>query len=163
MNMANLNPFKTRHRSPRSQPTTPMEEETVAPEQTTLPRRHLILNKLSIFAILWFVAFLLLYHAVGDAKSIGWQNAYYFWDKSCDLLFFVILYFAVPKQRSVIIPVIIYTSVRLCFQITTIIWGIDTNATRIVNTLYLILTGVFIIECIKELARKINEACQRKY
>lgn len=132
----------------------------LTPDRTTL-RHQKILNKLAVFTTLYFSAFLLLYHAIGDSGKIGWQNAYYFWDKSCDVLFFLILYIVVPKHRSVILPIIFYTIVRLCFQVITIIWAVDTNATRIKNTLYLILLAIFIIECIKELMHSIKGECQQ--
>lgn len=107
-------------------------------------------NKAIIFATWYFVVGLLIFHIWANFSIMGWQNAYYFWDKSLDLLFFLILYSVAPKARSVFVPVVYYTIVRLCFQIITITVGTDTNDQRIVNTLYLMLLVVFICQSIKE-------------
>jgi hypothetical protein len=110
-----------------------------------------ILNRVIIFTTWYFVVGLLIFHKMADFAIIGWQNTYYFWDKSLDLLFFLIIYAIAPKAKSVFVPVIYYSIVRLCFQIITITVGTDTNDQRIVNILYLMLLVIFICQSIKEI------------
>jgi len=112
---------------------------------------HKTLNKTIVFTTWYFVVGLLIFHIWADFSVKGWQNAYYFWDKSLDLLFFLILYAVAPKAKAVFVPVVYYSIVRLCFQILTITIGTDTNDQRIVNTLYLMLLLVFIGQSLKEI------------
>lgn len=122
-----------------------------------LIHRPKTLNKTIVFTTWYFVVGLLIFHMVADFKNPQWWGVYYLWDKSLDLLFFLILYAIVPKAKSVFVPVIYYTILRLCFQVLTITVGTDTNDKRIVNTLYLTLLVVFICQSIKELKNEWNQ------
>lgn len=131
-----------------------MTTRLVAMEAATIHHLQKTRNRWITLIVWYFVAGLLLFHVEADFSKMSWQNAYYLWQKSLDLLFFLILYSIVPNGRSVFIPVIFYSIVRLCFQVITIIAKTDTNDQRIVNTLYLILLGIFIYQSIKEIRKE---------
>lgn len=117
----------------------------------TILRHPNNLNRLVIFTIGWFVVGLMAFHIKADFTTKIWADCYYTWDKGRDLLFFLILYRSFPKFRRLISLIIVYAIVRLCFQIVSSVTKMDTNDQRTVNTLYLILLGIFIYQSIKEL------------
>lgn len=78
-----------------------------------------------------------------------WDKLYYVWDMSKDSLFLLGLNFALKEFRPVIMPVLIFSILRLCWEIIIIFIKID--PTTLTNILWATITGVITIISIKQL------------
>lgn len=68
----------------------------------------------------------------------GWHDLYYLWDKAKDLLLFIAIFFLVHKKvRWAIKPIIVFSSIRLIWQIISSLTGLNINNTKIVGWLFI--------------------------
>lgn len=69
-----------------------------------------------------------------------WYDAYRIWDKGKDLLFLGAIYYLTPVWfRKPFLPVLIFSIVRLLWQITATLTALDNNMIEAVNGLLMFL------------------------
>lgn len=99
----------------------------------------------------WYLTGLLIFHTKADFTNPIWSKWYYTWQKSGDCLYLLALHYLVPKYRKHLTPAIIYSIIRLCFQIIGFFRKTGQNDQFIVTTLYLIVLTIVIYHTINQL------------
>lgn len=115
-------------------------------------------RNIPVLCVVWYLGGLLLFNAIAVFDTPGWDKCYYVWQKTCDCLFLFSLYRLLPSFRKPLLPIIIYSIIRLCFQIIGIFRETDQNDKYIVTTLFLSALSITIALTVKQ---QINEWKQK--
>lgn len=98
-------------------------------------------SKWAFSAIGLYIVGMLVFYRWGQLNT-NWYEYYYIWDKSKDVLFLIGIYYLVPRWfRLAVVPVIIFSLVRLLWQIISTFTGLNINNTKVIGWLFVILAA----------------------
>lgn len=106
--------------------------------------RHLfrLCRKSRVLFIQWYIFGLLVFQAKGaldpDGYGYWWVTAYHTWQMIKDYLALMAVISFFSKYRQALFPIVIYATLRLCFQVPVIFMNVDPNTKSIVNILWLV-------------------------
>lgn len=106
--------------------------------------------------VYWYIFGLLIFHAVArfDWSSPEWDKAYYIWQFTKDALAVIAIGSVHRKIFRAILPIIIYSIIRVCLEILTIFVTMGHNSEWIVTVLFLVALFAAVLMSLREL----NEA-----
>lgn len=103
-------------------------------------------------AICVYMIGLLILYTWGQLSD-GWYEYYYLWDKCKDLLLVSALYYCAGRLRWAVLPVVLFSIIRLLWQIVSTITGLDINNTKAVGILFIAMAFTCSFLTIKELLK----------
>lgn len=125
------------------------------PQEGTTPSPRLS-HSWVVIALFFYLIPLLLFHTVA-VFGTDWDIAYYVWQKASDVLFIVAIRQLVPHLRTIIVPILLYSTLRLCLQIAGIFKETDQNTQYIITVLYLAALAATLFLTIKYLEKEWKE------
>lgn len=101
-------------------------------------------------SIMWYLLGLLLFYHMADFSNPVWGHLYYVWDKGKDVLLLVALAGLAPKHRKQILPVIIFSIIRLLWEVAAWLINQNINGSKVIDYLFLLCLVVYLWPFIKE-------------
>jgi len=113
--------------------------------------------KATKYAIAVYVVGLLFFYTLADFNIELHTIAYYIWDKGKDTLFLLALYSLLINCKKVIKPVLIFSIIRLSWDIISRTTNIDLNHYQAVNLMLGSLLLISTLICLKELLQWLKQ------
>lgn len=100
-----------------------------------------------------YIVGLLVFYSWGQLNN-GWYECYYFWDKGKDLFLFISLLLVVDKRyKWAVIPVVLFSIIRLTWQIISTVTGWNINNVQVVGWLFIVLALLCSFMTLKEVLK----------
>lgn len=99
----------------------------------------------------WFLFGLLVFYHDAIFDMNIWAEMYYVWDKSKDVFLLMALWKCLRKLRSSILPLLIFSIIRLVWDLIAYCINENINNELIVNNLFGVCLVVYLVMIIKEL------------
>lgn len=103
-------------------------------------------------AISWYVLGLLVFYFAATFDTRLWDWAYYLWDKGFAVLVWYAIY-RLSKER-VVIPVLVFSILRLIWEIISYFTGVSVNNTRAIAIGFVLLCAICLYQTYKECSRE---------
>lgn len=102
-------------------------------------------------ALAFYIIGLLVFLTWGKVSNT-WADWFYLWDKCKDLFFLTCIYLLIEKRHKWIVKIVIaYATIRVLWEIITMIWGFSVNNAVVVGWLFILLASVCSFIILKEL------------
>lgn len=83
-----------------------------------------------------------------------WADWFYLWDKCKDLFFITCIYLLIDRRHKWIVKVVaVYATIRVIWEITTMISGWNVNNAAAVGWLFILLSSICTFLTLKELLK----------
>lgn len=106
------------------------------------------------FAIALYLTGCFVFLHKADWNKEIWVSSYYIWDKAKDLLLFISIYFLVAKNnRYILWPIIVYSGIRVAWEVVSLILKIDINTKPSVSVLLSLVGIIYVWIFLKELPK----------
>src|SRR5574342_32761 len=112
--------------------------------EAIIPLKNRLYHNVLAVSLMWYMGGLLVFHTQAFFSVPGWDNAYYIWDKTSDVLWLVGAHKSFENYRKYIAPILFYSIIRLCFQIAALFLPMEQNANWIVTILFTLALSVLI-------------------
>src|SRR5690348_1671058 len=108
----------------------------------------------TLYSVAWYIVGLLVWYTFAWLGSNGWHTYFYLWDKGKDVLFLLCIYHLVKTEyKWVIRLIVIFSAIRLGWEIVSLITGWNVNNKRTVAGLFIVLTATISLILFKELVK----------
>lgn len=107
-------------------------------------------------AIVFYILGLFVFYFIADYQYKEWKEIYYLWDKTKDVILWVAAYQLLKRLRPYLLPVVIFSIIRVLWDLTAWIISEDINNTKVIDWLFILLPLSIIWIYLNELRQ-----CQR--
>lgn len=97
------------------------------------------------FLILFFMGGIIIFYGFADFDQPLWASIYYVWNKTEDFVAFGCIWMLAPKNyKKIILPVVVFSAMRMTWEILALLLGQNVNSIMIVDYLFAITVVILI-------------------